>query len=91
MESKWQEHRNDGLQVFVLMGEGFTAGMAADQEGLQSWVELGASYPILSDTLYQHSKAYFGRIALGSAMLLRPGVEVAVPRLAELEEIEPLE
>ena len=89
LEAKWQEYKDDGLQIFVLMGEGGSVGMPANQEALQYWSELGATFSILNDPLYEHSEVYFGEIALGSAMLLRPGVEVAVRKLPDLEQIEP--
>ncbi|MEE9384993.1 MAG: hypothetical protein V3V08_16435 [Nannocystaceae bacterium] len=90
LEEKWQQYKADGLQVFTLMGEGFNPGAPAEANELESWTDEGATFPILSDPLYENSKGYFnGEIALGATLLLAPGVKVRETSPVDLAGIEP--
>ncbi|TPV93201.1 MAG: hypothetical protein B7733_21795 [Myxococcales bacterium FL481] len=90
LESKYNEFMGAGLQVFVLMGEGLVTQVPPTADELRIWTDEGASFPILNDPLYQHSQEYVGGISLGSALVVGPGVKVAVKPVMDLHGIAPV-
>ena len=89
LEEKWQAYKDQGLKIYVLMGEGIQSNIPPSAEELGIWTGGGASFPILNDPLYVNSQGYIGKIELGSAMLVGPGVKVVKMPPLDLESIEP--